>query len=324
MELFCLEPEGELHTGMQQKGEGIWKCLVGGAKKWKSGPIVLETPQLRLEAEKLEPVQDAYRIRFRWQPAQLTFAEVLAEAGQAPLPPYLQRPAEASDLERYQTIYARFDGSVAAPTAGLHFTPQLFEKLAAKNIRREYLTLHVGAGTFKPVKTERVEDHVMHAEVFEASTALIRALRAQAQQQKVAVGTTTLRSLESLVVLGRKAMANPQLSPEGLLIEQWDAFETPYPDTTLEIALDALLDWMDRHHRDRIEARTRLMLAPGYRIRSVDALVTNFHQPGSTLLLLVAALVGDDWRKIYNYALSHNFRFLSYGDGSLLFNRMMP
>ena len=318
VELFCLEPQGELHTGMQQKGEGVWKCLVGGAKKWKSGSVLLETKHLRLEAEKMEAIQDAYWVRLRWTPSHWTFAEVLAEVGEAPLPPYLQRAAEASDRERYQTIYAQLDGSVAAPTAGLHFTERLFKRLADKNIGIEYLTLHVGAGTFKPVKTDTVADHVMHAEVFEVSAALLQRLRDHGDRQLVAVGTTTLRTLESLVLMGRKLLANPDLSPEALEVGQWDAFQTPFPQVGLPEAFDALLRWMAKHRLDRITARTQLLLAPGYRICSVDALVTNFHQPGSTLLLLVAALVGEDWKKIYDYALEHDFRFLSYGDGCLL------
>lgn len=317
VELFCLEPQGELNTGMQQKGESIWKCLVGGAKKWKSGPVLLETDSLRLQAEKMEAIQDAYWVRLKWEPAHWTFSEVLAEAGQAPLPPYLQRAAEAADRERYQTIYAQLDGSVAAPTAGLHFTERLFQRLAQKNIGAEYLTLHVGAGTFKPVKTETVAEHVMHAECFEVSANLLRRLRDH-NQQLVAVGTTTLRTLESLVLMGRKLLANPDLPPEALDIGQWDAFQTPFPQVGLPEAFDALLRWMDRRQIDRIEARTQLLLAPGYRVCSVDALATNFHQPGSTLLLLVAALVGDDWKKIYDYALNHDFRFLSYGDGCLI------
>jgi S-adenosylmethionine:tRNA ribosyltransferase-isomerase len=321
VELFCLEPQAELATGMTERGESVWKCLVGGAKKWKSGPLFLETPQVRLEVENLGRTQDAYWIRFRWQPENLTFAEVLGEAGQAPLPPYLQRAAETSDLERYQTIYARFDGSVAAPTAGLHFTERLFERLSAKQIETEYVTLHVGAGTFKPVKTETVEDHVMHAEHFNVSAETLRHLRARADRQRVAVGTTSLRTLESLMLMGRKLIADPHLSLEALEVKQWDARNPHWPQATWADALDALLVWLQANGKDRIVAHTQLLLSPGYHIQSIDALATNFHQPGSTLLLLVAALVGDAWKDIYQHALDNDFRFLSYGDGGLLFNK---
>jgi S-adenosylmethionine:tRNA ribosyltransferase-isomerase len=309
---------------MAQTGQAVWKCLVGGAKKWKNDPLVLESGQIRLQAALLERGRETCRVQFSWSPAHLPFAEMLGLAGQVPLPPYLQRPADAADRERYQTVYARYDGSVAAPTAGLHFTDQVFQSLSARQIETDYVTLHVGAGTFKPVKSETIGDHDMHAEYFDVTTALIRKLRNQSGAgQLVAVGTTSLRTLESLYLMGCKLVQNPDLSLEGLEIKQWDAFETPTTGVSVQASLDQLLAWLDRQGAERLVARTQLMIAPGYTVRMADALVTNFHQPASTLLLLVAAFAGDDWRNIYTYALGHEFRFLSYGDGSLLFRAQM-
>ena len=325
VELFCLEPAGELSQAMAQRGMARWKCLVGGAKKWKSGAIMLTNEHFQLTANKsqtsLPPASErgTQWIDFQWQPAHLTFSEVISAAGQVPLPPYLQRPAEAADKERYQTIYARTEGSVAAPTAGLHFTERIFEKMQQRGMEREYVTLHVGAGTFKPVQTETIGDHEMHAEYFEVSAGLIRKLLKQSGSPVVAVGTTSLRTLESLYLLGNKLKLNPDLPAENLFIHQWDAFNPAYTTNSVEEAYQTLIDWMEARQLDRLVAKTQLLIAPGYTIRTIDALVTNFHQPASTLLLLVAALTGDHWREIYEYALRSDFRFLSYGDGALLF-----
>lgn len=323
IEVFCLEPEGELAGSMAQSGSAVWKCLVGGIKKWKSEDLVLEIKDLQLTAKLLERGPESCRIQFSWTPEQLTFAEMLEISGQVPLPPYLQRAASPDDRERYQTIYARYDGSVAAPTAGLHFTDNVFQRLGEKNIDAAYLTLHVGAGTFKPVKSDTIGGHEMHGEYFDVSADTIRQLRGQLENkgQLVAVGTTALRTLESLYLMGCKLSADPDLSLEALEIKQWDAFTFGKMQIEMTQSLDCLLLWMSRRGLDRVLAKTQLLIAPGYRIRMVDALVTNFHQPASTLLLLVAALVGENWRKIYTYALENDFRFLSYGDGSLLYNQ---
>jgi len=322
IEIFCLEPEGELASSMTRTGNAVWKCLVGGIKKWKNEPLVLETKDIRLQADLLERGGETCRVQFSWTPAQLSLAEMLEAAGQVPLPPYLQRPAEFADRERYQTIYARYDGSVAAPTAGLHFTEAVFSRLKAKNIHSAYVTLHVGAGTFKPVKSETIGGHEMHGEYFEVSATFIQQLRDQAGKGPlVAVGTTSMRTLESLFLMGSKLSRQPDLTLEALEIGQWDAYDPDHTKTNVAEALNCLLEWLDQRQLDSLIARTQLLIAPGYSIRMVDALVTNFHQPASTLLLLVAALVGPDWRRIYTHALDHDFRFLSYGDGSLLFRK---
>ena len=343
IELFCLEPAdqyGDITTAMLQKGSVQWKCLVGGAKKWKEGAVVLEVaasehsqdsfdrpnPQkpLKIIANKVEILSDCFLIEFSWEPAALSFAEVLHLAGDIPLPPYLNRETEESDKERYQTIYAKHDGSVAAPTAGLHFTSTVFEKLAKKNIHKGYVTLHVGAGTFKPVKATQMKDHEMHAEFIDVNRATIEQLLAYVASGIIAVGTTSLRTLESLYWIGVKTLRNPSIAAADLQVSQWEPYGGADSENntvkvyTAEESLTALLHWMQQNNADRIITKTQIIIAPGYTFRIIRALITNFHQPQSTLLLLISAIVGDDWRTIYNYALTHGYRFLSYGDGSLL------
>jgi S-adenosylmethionine:tRNA ribosyltransferase-isomerase len=326
VEIFCLEPFGELAAGMAQAEHSEWKCLVGGAKKWKEGLVSGEWSyqglSVQLHAELGERLGDSYLVRFHWQPATWTFAEILDLAGQVPLPPYLNREAEAADRERYQTIYAHHQGSVAAPTAGLHFTERIFQDFLQKGIEAAYLTLHVGAGTFKPVKSDTIGDHEMHAEYFEVSLDLIQTLQKDwGKRQLIAVGTTSLRTMESLYLMGCKALLQPELAREALEIRQWDAYRPEFADIDPPAAFSALLAWLKVRNLDRLVAKTQLLLAPGYRLRTADAICTNFHQPNSTLLLLVACFVGEDWRKIYAYALENEYRFLSYGDGSLLFRK---
>lgn len=322
VEIFCLEPLGELSVEMAKHGECEWKCLVGGAKKWKEGLVSAtwgtEPDQIhQLSAEILERSSSHFSIKFRWQPAEYTFAEVLSSIGQIPLPPYLDREAEELDRERYQTIYADFEGSVAAPTAGLHFTQAVFFQLENKNIDLDFITLHVGAGTFKPVSAATIGHHDMHAEYFDVSRDLLQKLISAHQTQRpvVAVGTTTLRTLESLYLMGCKLLKNSNLDRETLEIRQWDAYELEREKIPVENALQALLEWLDSSQFSRLVAKTKLLIAPGYPVKMISGLCTNFHQPGSTLLLLVAALVGEEWKKMYQYALDHEFRFLSYGDG---------
>lgn len=322
VEIFCLEPLGELSVEMAKHGECEWKCLVGGAKKWKEGTVSAtwgtEPDQIHLlSAEILERTSTHFSIKFRWQPAEYTFAEVLSSIGQIPLPPYLDREAEELDRERYQTIYADLEGSVAAPTAGLHFTQAVFSQLENKNIELDYITLHVGAGTFKPVSAPTIGHHDMHAEYFDVTRELLQKLISayQVQRPVVAVGTTTLRTLESLYLMGCKLINNPNLDHEALEIRQWDAYELDREGIPVEKALHALLVWLDAGQYERLVAKTQLLIAPGYPIKMINGLCTNFHQPGSTLLLLVAALVGEKWKNMYQYALDHEFRFLSYGDG---------
>ncbi len=327
IEIFCLEP-GPSYADITQAygstGSVEWSCLVGGAAKWKNQAelsMELDSADGRhtlLYASLKERQGENFLVTFRWEPADASFAEILQVAGAMPIPPYLKRAATESDRIRYQTVYALQEGSVAAPTAGLHFTPQLLESLAQKEIAASYLTLHVGAGTFKPVKSATIEDHHMHAEWIEVNLRTLDELINSADRL-IAVGTTSLRTLESLYWMGYKLSLHPPSKWQSLETEQWDPYQQPVsPALSYAEALQLLREKMQREGMELLRTKTRLLIAPGYEIRSVKALVTNFHQPQSTLLLLVASLVGDDWKKIYTYALEHEFRFLSYGDGSLL------
>jgi S-adenosylmethionine:tRNA ribosyltransferase-isomerase len=325
IEIFTLEPAGhyrDMESALAQQGSVEWNCLVGGASKWKPHYkprkiIANGNEHLILEAEIVDRLSDAFRIRFTWTPASLTFPEVLHRAGQMPLPPYLKREPVPGDVQSYQTVYAAHEGSVAAPTAGLHFTKAVFASLAEKNIHPLYLTLHVGAGTFRPVKTEKIEGHEMHSEYIEVTREALAVL-ASLDGNIYAVGTTSLRTLESLYWMGVKCMKEPGIAHEDLPISQWEPYETPEPTLSRKESIEHLLKWLDERKMDRLITRTQILIAPGYQLRMIRGLVTNFHQPRSTLLLLVAAIVGDDWKKIYQYALENGFRFLSYGDGSLL------
>jgi len=328
IELFCLEPTEmypDITTAMLQREQVQWYCLVGGAKKWKDDEVLkkeIETSEglVSLYARKVKKQGDAFLIQFQWDFGAWSFAELLHEAGVIPLPPYLNRHADSSDNERYQTVYARHDGSVAAPTAGLHFTDNLLQRLQSKQVDLEFLTLHVGAGTFKPVKSETLEGHEMHAEFIDVPIALIERLLKQASGPIIPVGTTSCRTIETLYWMGVKALLNSEAAIEQLEIKQWDAYELPQVFTRREV-LQALLQWMRRKGIDRLICRTQLLMSPLYQVRVADAIITNFHQPNSTLLLLIAAFIGDDWKEVYRYALEHDFRFLSYGDGSLLWKR---
>jgi S-adenosylmethionine:tRNA ribosyltransferase-isomerase len=324
VEVFCLEHDsvyGDVSSAMQQKASVNWWCQIGGVKKWKAGPISLEFEAAgekhTLTAEQIQRADAGFKIRFSWTAPELTFAEILHIVGKIPLPPYLNRETEESDKTNYQTVYAKEEGSVAAPTAGLHLTEALFEQLRSKNILPTTLTLHVGAGTFKPVKAATAEQHDMHAEYLEVKSSLLLKLLENKQQTRIAVGTTSLRSLESIYWMGVKLIENPKLTLKDIELQQWEAYtlaqDVPFPD-----AIQAVLEQLKDEQSDQFLTKTSLMIKPGYRIRSVDAILTNFHQPRSTLLLLIHAFVGQDWKDIYNYALSNDYRFLSYGDGSLL------
>ncbi|MFN7688222.1 MAG: S-adenosylmethionine:tRNA ribosyltransferase-isomerase [Sphingobacteriales bacterium] len=321
IEVFALEPGPQypdITTAMLQTGSVQWKCMVGGASKWKKG-MVLEKQlgATTLKASIADQLPDCFLLNLEWNAPDMTFAELLHRAGLIPLPPYLKRDAEASDNERYQTIYAQEEGSVAAPTAGLHFTDRIFESLREKQIVSRFVTLHVGAGTFKPVKTETMEDHLMHAEFIDVSGDTILAL--SKDEQIIAVGTTSLRTLESLYWMGIKASLNPNISLEEMEMKQWDVYDQlQYYILPREEALQHLLTYMHNRKMERMVCRTRLLIAPGYQPQMIAGIITNFHQPQSTLLLLIAALAGPRWREIYDYALTHDFRFLSYGDGSLI------
>jgi len=321
IEIFCLEPTGkntEMASAMSQTGSTRWNCMVGRASKWKEKILQHTANEFTLTAEIIERTSDAFVIEFKWQPEQLSFAEILDKAGMMPIPPYLARPSEEIDATRYQTVYARHGGSVAAPTAGLHFTGSVFENLKAKNIQTDEVTLHVGAGTFKPVKTETIAGHEMHAELMDVDIVTIKnILRTVINGAPViAVGTTSLRTIESLYWMGVKASANEHATVEELEIKQWDAYELPAMKTV--DALQALISWMKKRNLKKWLGKTQIIIAPGYELKIASAIITNFHQPNSTLLLLIAAITGNNWKKIYDYALSHEFRFLSYGDSSLL------
>lgn len=326
IEIFCIEPYDpitEFSSVMNKKGSVRWKCMIGGASKWKDGPLKkqLKKNDAVLSASLIEKLTDAYVVELCWQPAHLSFAEILDECGDMPLPPYIKRKAEISDKERYQTIYAKHEGSVAAPTAGLHFTEAIFKSLEEKKINTSQVTLHVGAGTFKPVKAALMEGHEMHAEWIEVQASSIRQILETLPNPVIAVGTTSLRTIESLYWMGVKAIQHPDSTIENLMMLQWDVYQSPLMETDISptIALKALLIWMKKNDTERILCSTQILISPGYQYKIARAIVTNFHQPQSTLLLLVAAAVGDNWKQIYKYALENNFRFLSYGDGSLLF-----
>lgn len=324
IEIFCLEPYAhnkDSATVLSVRESVQWKCMIGGAGKWKEKYLVQHFGEGRVElkAALIEKLPDAYVVEFSWQPASLSFAEVMEMAGNIPLPPYIKRKPVAEDKSRYQTIYAVQEGSVAAPTAGLHFTEKIFSSLQEKNCTAGYVTLHVGAGTFKPVKAAIMEQHEMHAEWMEVSVETLELLLHNLGHTIVAVGTTSLRTIESLYWMGVKILLDPGLTD--LRINQWEVYDQPLAATTIsaEIALTALLNWLRKNEKENIFTPTQILIAPGYTFRIAKALITNFHQPQSTLLLLVAAAVGEDWKRIYNYALENEFRFLSYGDGSLLF-----
>lgn len=322
IEIFCLEPDErypDMQTAMSQKGKVYWQCLIGGAQKWKdNASIFLDVEELNLRvAATIEQKKDGYFVlAFDWQDDSINFAELLHVAGRVPLPPYMQRAATEADKDRYQTIYAREEGSVAAPTAGLHFTPRVFDALKARDIHQAYLTLHVGAGTFKQVKSDTIGGHDMHSEWIEVELTFIQQLR-QHLGSVVAVGTTSLRTLESLYWIGLKLHHGRSIQWEKDAIQQWEPYELE-ADISAAEALDALIDWMKKTQKLKIVTRTQILIAPGYRAKIAQSLVTNFHQPDSTLLLLIAALIGEDWKAMYDYALQNDFRFLSYGDGCLL------
>lgn len=326
IEIFCLEPAemyNDITTAMLQKQKVLWKCLVGGAKKWKDETLIKndlnDGNDLILYAKKIEKYDDSFLIEFSWTAPTLSFAEVLHYAGKIPLPPYLNRDVEKQDATTYQTIYAKFDGSVAAPTAGLHFTENVFNNLAQKNIATTYVTLHVGAGTFKPVKAATMQQHIMHSEFIEVDIELIEKLLHRLEQRNkiVAVGTTSLRTLESLYWLGIKVGGLSTVDCRPLTVNQWECYELPQHIEPV-IALENLLQFLKKNNQPKLFAKTQILIAPSYNLKIVDGLITNFHQPNSTLLLLVASIVGDSWKTIYDYALQNDFRFLSYGDGCLL------
>ena len=320
IEIFCLEPvtPPEYNTAFAASEETTWKCVIGNAKKWKEDILSLYNPDgdadvkaMDFRAELLSRDGQTGRVRFFWKDGS-PFSRVLERCGTIPIPPYLNRESEQIDAERYQTLYAKFRGSVAAPTAGLHFTQAVLDRIREKGILEETVCLHVGAGTFLPVKSSLVSEHPMHREPFVVSRKLLEELKA-GNRPVVAVGTTSVRTLESLYYVGVSCLETGKPAD----VDQWAPYTREYPYSTEE-ALGAILDWMDRSGEDRLTVGTRIIIVPGFRFRLVEKLVTNFHQPESTLILLVSAFVNGDWRTIYDFALSNDFRFLGYGDSSLL------
>lgn len=315
IEIFCLEPVGDMVTAMQSKVRVGWRCLIGGASKWKHGTLlekklVLNDNDVILKARLTGKKNNHFIIEFSWD-GGYSFAEVLQQAGSIPLPPYIKRKTVETDKERYQTIFRKNPGSVAAPTASLHFSEKVFAGLEKRNVRTAYITLNVSAGTFMPVKADSLLQHEMHAETFSVKReTLVSLLQTDVF---IAAGTTTLRTLESLYWIAVKTMNDRSVRA----LDQWDAY-TLKDELSYSQSLQTLIDILDETGDAELNCSTKLLIMPGYRFQSAKALITNFHQPGSTLLALVAAFVGEDWKKIYDHALANDYRFLSYGDSSLL------
>ena len=322
IEIFCLEPHSpaDYNLVFQENKSCVWKCLVGNSKKWKEGALkqtmYIKDILFQLEATRIESENEgmSHLVRFEWDNEDILFSDILAHFGELPIPPYLNRATEEKDKETYQTVYSKIDGSVAAPTAGLHFTMDVLRRLALNGIREDEITLHVGAGTFQPVKSEEIGGHPMHREIISIGKSTIEDLIAS-EGHIVAVGTTSVRTLESLYYLGCRIALNPD-NPD-LMVEQWEPYENNYTLTTQE-ALQNIIDYLNHNHLSALNAATRIMIVPSFQFRIVNKIITNFHQPKSTLLLLISAFVGiDHWRKIYDFAMENGFRFLSYGDSSL-------
>ena len=321
IEIFCLEPHipHDYLLNFQQTQACSWVCLIGNLKKWKEGELVKEIrirgKLVKITANRLQSNGDSYIVEFKWDNPDVTFSEILEVMGELPIPPYLNRDTEEQDKQTYQTVYSKIDGSVAAPTAGLHFTSEVFRSLKEKGIKTAEITLHVGAGTFRPVKSEQIKDHVMHSEFISVKREFIEQLL-NYKGMVIAVGTTSVRTLESLYFLGTllEKGKNPKMQ-----VSQWQPYEETKNPVTKEKALSNLIDYLDTHGLNTLIADTQIIIAPGYKFKIVDGIVTNFHQPQSTLLLLISAFLGGDrWKDIYTHALDEGYRFLSYGDSSLL------
>lgn len=324
IEIFCLEPEApaDYERNFASTGRCSWQCLVGNSKKWKEGKLHRSISlgakgTVEMHAERISRTDTASVVEFSWERPDVTFSEIIGAAGEIPIPPYLNRESEEGDATDYQTVFSEVEGSVAAPTAGLHFTPALLEAIDGAGIERREVTLHVGAGTFRPVKAEHIGGHEMHSEFITVGRRMIASLRDKGSRPLVAVGTTSVRTLESLYHIGCM-MASGEWAGE---LGQWYPYSPGHPGLSVAEAMDAILTYLDARGDDTLMAHTRIIIAPGYRYRIVDGMITNFHQPQSTLLLLVSAFIGDSWRGLYDHALDSGYRFLSYGDACLLFPR---
>ncbi len=329
IELFYLEAVSDkidAALAMGCTGSIDIKCYVGNAKRWKHGALRREVTWngqlIEVVVSNKERVADYYHVTLSWTPTEIVFAEILHAFGSIPLPPYLKRDTEVADLDRYQTTFAKELGSVAAPTAGLHFTDKIINELNHKGVETEYLTLHVGAGTFKPVKSDAIGEHEMHGEYLDVDIQTIKSIASAIETKTIiSVGTTSTRTVESLYWIGRKLFFNPSLTSENLEVQQWEPYENDNLCSSKE-AYNAIISYMEKESISRFISKTQIIIAPGYQYKVIDALATNFHQPESTLLLLISALIGDEWKRVYDYALQNDFRFLSYGDGSLLWKQM--
>jgi S-adenosylmethionine:tRNA ribosyltransferase-isomerase len=322
IEIFCLDPfePSDYQIAFQTTKTCVWKCMIGNQKKWKGDllrkTIRIDDTEIELCAEQTDPEKNKSLIRFSWNNPDFEFSRIIEQAGSLPIPPYLNRETELSDLERYQTVYSKIKGSVAAPTAGLHFTEKVIGHLEKDGHELAELTLHVGAGTFQPVKSETISDHEMHSEHFYITRDFLNKL-IHHSGKKIAVGTTSVRTLESLYWLGIQAYENPEINMDNLKVSQWEAYQKQTSLISANDALQSLLNLLNRNQVDYLSASTQIIIAPGYQFRIVDGIITNFHQPKSTLLLLISAFLGENWRKIYDHALANSYRFLSYGDSNL-------
>jgi S-adenosylmethionine:tRNA ribosyltransferase-isomerase len=322
IEIFCLDPidPSDYQLAFQTTESCVWKCMIGNQKKWKGEKlkklIYIEEKTIELSAEQIDYTQNKSLIRFSWNNPDFEFSRMIEAAGSLPIPPYLNRETEQSDLERYQTVYSKIKGSVAAPTAGLHFTEKVFNHLKQEGHELAELTLHVGAGTFQPVKSDTISGHEMHAEHFYIRRDFLQKLLDH-KGRIIAVGTTSVRTLESMYWLGVQALNNPGINIEDLKISQWEAYENALTPVSKQEALQALIALLDKTNNDFLSASTQIIIVPGYQFRIMDGLITNFHQPQSTLLLLISAYLGQEWKTIYDHALKNNYRFLSYGDSNL-------
>ncbi len=326
IEVFCLEPYGtgiNHETFFQKTESAMMTCLIGKAGKWKEKQLHkslnIKGKDVVLSVEIVEKLADSFVVLFSWKSQEVNFAEIIDAAGVTPLPPYIKRIADKTDEETYQTVYSEHEGSVAAPTAGLHFSEAIFNDLDQKGISRLFTTLHVGAGTFMPVKSETMDGHHMHSEFMNIDVDFLNLLISNINKTIICVGTTSTRTLESIYWMGNKILNHPNLKYEDLKVTQWEPYQDEVIKHSALEAVEALKKWIDNSGENHLSIETQIIIAPGYKFQLVKGLITNFHQPQSTLLLLVSALIGENWHKVYDYALEHNFRFLSYGDGSLLF-----
>ena len=325
IEIFLLEPTDGLDhaSALAQKGHSTWKCLVGGMKKWKNDEMLEQQQSInagsKLYAKMIERKSEYCYIEFTWENSNMNFSQMISDTGLIPLPPYIKRETTTADKHHYQTVYAKTEGSVAAPTAGLHFTEEIFHSLEMKKISHEFITLHVGAGTFKPVTSDNIAHHNMHEEYFEVTLSTIEAL-CNNEKFIVPVGTTSMRTLESLYWIGVKMILNEIPINDSICLGQWEHIELAKgPRVSLNESMNAIKEWIKKSNQESIFGTTSICITPGYEFRLAKALVTNFHQPQSTLLLLISAIMGEDWKRVYSFALDNDFRFLSFGDGSLLF-----